>query len=294
MLKSGDGFKQLALTASGDTRDAEYLARTRGERNVVEELYALAVYAVYTLDYEPVHGVNGLAAVDVEAYLLADHHLGELGFVSLCGPDRADVFALSENRYAVGEGEHLVELMGDDYDGLAVVAHTAQDVKELERLLRSENGGGLVKNEYVGASVEHLDYLNGLLFGDGHLVYLLVRVDIKAVLLAYLFYALGRLFDIEFALVKTEDDILRCGEHVHELEMLMDHAYFVVKRVLGGADDHLFTVDENLTVIRIVNSGDHVHQRCFSGAVFAENGEYLAAVDGQTYILVGNDASEAF
>ena len=62
----------------------------------------------------------------------------------------------------------------------------------------------------------------------------------------------------------------------------------------GGADDYLFAVDENLTVIRIVDSGDHVHQRCFSGAVLAENGEYLTAVDGQTYILVGDDASEAF
>ena len=184
--------------------------------------------------------------------------------------------------------------MGDDYDSLAVVAHAAQDVKEFERLLRGENGSGLVKNKDVRASVKHLDYLNGLLLRDGHFVYLLVRVNVEAVLLAYLFDALGGLLDVEFALVKSENDVLRCREHVHELEMLMDHAYFVVERVLGGADDYLFAVDENLTVIRIVDSGDHVHQRCFSGAVLAENGEYLTAVDGQTYILVGDDASEAF
>ena len=78
MLKSCDGFEQLALTASGDARDAKNFARTRGERDVVKKLDSVAVDAADVLDNEPVHRVNRIAAVDVEAYLLADHHLCKL------------------------------------------------------------------------------------------------------------------------------------------------------------------------------------------------------------------------
>ena len=55
MLKSCDGFKQLALTASGDTRDAENLARTRGERDVVKKLDSVAVDAADVLDLSLIH-----------------------------------------------------------------------------------------------------------------------------------------------------------------------------------------------------------------------------------------------
>ena len=64
---------------------------------------------------------------------------------------------------------------------MALPAHIAQNGKELVRLLRGKNGGRLVQNEDVRAAVEHLDYLDGLLLGDGHIVYLLFGVDVKAV-----------------------------------------------------------------------------------------------------------------
>ena len=53
--------------------------------------------------------------------------------------------------------------------------------EELVRLLRGEHGGRLVENEDVRAAVEHLDDLDGLLLRDGHVVDLLIGVDVEAV-----------------------------------------------------------------------------------------------------------------
>ena len=71
--------------------------------------------------------------------------------------------ALAQHRHPVGQGLHLVHLVGDDDDGLARVAHVAQYGEELVRLLGGEDGGGLVQDEDVRAAVEHLDDLDGLL-----------------------------------------------------------------------------------------------------------------------------------
>ena len=62
-----------------------------------------------------------------------------------------------------------------------IEAHVAQHGEELVRLLGRQDRGGLVQNEDVRAAVEHLDDLNGLLLGNGHIVDLLRRVDIEAV-----------------------------------------------------------------------------------------------------------------
>ena len=45
------------------------------------------------------------------------------------GIDRGDGFALVQHGYAVGHGQHLIQLMGDDNDGMTFAAHLAQNFK---------------------------------------------------------------------------------------------------------------------------------------------------------------------
>ena len=61
------------------------------------------------------------------------------------------------------------------------------------------------------------------------------------------------------------------GKQVNQLEVLVNHADTVLKRILRRADNYLLTVDRNRAVIRIIDAGDHVHQGGFSAAVFAKN-----------------------
>ena len=101
---------------------------------------------------------------------VAHHHVRQGLLVGILGGHVADVFALAQHRHPVGDLQHLVELVGDDDEGLSVRLHVAHDGEELVGLLRGQHGGGLVQNQDVGAAVEDLDDLHRLLLGDGHLV----------------------------------------------------------------------------------------------------------------------------
>ena len=59
-----------------------------------------------------------------------------------------------------GEVDYLL----DDYDSLSVVAHAAENCKQLFCFLRSKHRGRLIENKYVCTAVQHLDYFNSLLF----------------------------------------------------------------------------------------------------------------------------------
>ena len=104
---------------------------------------------------------------------MADHHVGQGLLIGVLRLHVADVFALAE--------DGLMQLVRDDDEGFAVGLHVAHDLEQLVRLLRRENGGRLVEDQDVGAAIEHLDDLDGLLLRDGHVIDLLVGVDVKAV-----------------------------------------------------------------------------------------------------------------
>ena len=102
----------------------------------------------------------------------------------------------------------------------------------------------------VGAPVEDLDDLHGLLLGDGHVVDLLVgrsvalnidlgRVQIEAVPVADGLYPALRGLDIQLpGLLQAQDDILRGGEHVHQLVVLVRRAADHAGRRKGHRDHH--------------------------------------------------------
>ena len=75
---------------------------------------------------------------------------------------------------------HLVELVGDEEERVAVVAHRAQGVEQLVDLLRHEHRGRLVEDDDPRAAVEHLEDLHPLPVGDAEPLDQRVRVDVQA------------------------------------------------------------------------------------------------------------------
>ena len=93
--------------------------------------------------------------------------------------------------------------------------------------------------------------------------------------------------------LQTQNDVLRGGEYVYQLEVLMDHADAVRKGILGGGDGDGLAVHQNFTFIREVDTGQHIHQRGFSAAVFAQQGQNFPLVNIQGNVIVGDDLCEA-
>ena len=294
MLQAGDGLQQLLLPRAGDARDAQDLAAEGLEGHVVQGLDPLVIPAGQALHLQPQILIFGLRPVDVQAHRPAHHHLGEGLGVCLGGVDGADVPALAQHRHLVGQGHDLVELVGDDDDGLAVGAHVAQYGEELLRLLGGEDGGGLVQDQDVRPTEEHLDDLHRLLLRHGHVVDLLVRVDVEAVFLADLLHPAAGGADVKPPLpLQAQDDVLRRGEHVHQLEVLVDHADAQGVGVLGGADGDLLPLHEDVPLVGEVDAGDHVHQGGLAAAVLPQQGEDLPPLHVQIDVVIGHHAAEA-
>ncbi len=106
---------------------------------------------------------------------------------SSCGGDRRRVgdlghgLAGADHGDRVGDGEHLVELVGDEDHGRALGREPAQAVEQLVDLLGHEHRGGLVEDQDPRAAVEHLEDLDPLALADAELLDELVGVDVEAV-----------------------------------------------------------------------------------------------------------------
>ena len=148
-----------------------------------------------------------------------------------------------------------MQLVGDDDDGLAVRLHVADDGEELLGLLGGEHRGGLVQDQHVCAAIEHLHDLQRLLLGDRHVVHLLVGIDVEAVAVADGLHLLGDGLAVDAALLRqAQDHVFRSGEHVHQLEVLVNHADSQVEGVLGRTDGDLAAIHENLSGIGVVDA----------------------------------------
>ena len=93
----------------------------------------------------------------------------------------ADVLATAQDGAPVGHGHYLRQLVGDEEYALALGGKVLHYHHELVDLLRGENGGGLVEDEYLVVTVEHLEYLGALLHTDGYVLDEGVRVHMEAV-----------------------------------------------------------------------------------------------------------------
>ena len=292
-LEPRNGFQQLFLPAAGNTRDPQDLTAVGGKRYVFQLQDPINASDGQPFDLDSRFGIHGIETVDVQRYGVPHHHVGHFLCVGVFGEHIAYELAVTKDGDPVGEGLDLVHLVCDDDNGLAVVAHVAQHRKELVGLLGRQHGGGLIQDQDVGASVQNLYNLDSLLLRDGHIIDLLIRVHLKAVSIADRTDPFGGSFQIQLSL-QPENDIFSGRQYVHQLEMLMDHADAVVEGVLGGADDNFLVVNEDLTIVREIYPGEHIHQGSFAAAVLTQKRQDLTAVNIQPDLVVGDDASEPF
>ena len=188
-----------------------------------------------------------------------------------------------------------MQLVGDDDDRLAVRLHVADDRKQPLGLLRGQHRRRLVKDQNIRAAVQHLDDLQRLFLAHRHFIDLLVQIQRKLVLFADGAGLVVDLAQVEFlTLVHGQRNVLDGGEHIHQLEMLMDHADAQTQRITGGTDVHRLLVHIDLAAVRVVDAGDHVHQGGLAAAVFAQQGQNFTAADVQGNVLVGNDLTKGF
>ena len=290
-VQARDGLQQLTLSGAGHTGHAQHLAGLDLKAHVVQPLDAQLIEYGEPLQLQAGGHVLRLGTVDVQADAAAHHHVRQGLLVGILGQHVADVLTLTQHRHAVGDLQHLMELVGDDNEGFAVGLHVAHDGEQLIRLLRRQHGGGLIQNQDIRAAVQHLDDLHRLLLGDGHIVDLHVGIDVKAVLVADVLHLFAGTGQIQLAL-QTQNNVLRGGKQVHQLEVLMDHTDAEGEGILGRRDGHRLVVDVDLPLVGEVDAGEHIHQGRLAAAIFAQQGQDLTLVQLHVDRVVGDNFSE--
>ena len=188
------------MSAACNARDAEDFAAVGDKADVVQLGHTLAVPAGQPGDRQPRLRIDRLRSVNIQRNLASDHHFGQLAFIGFRCLDRRDMLSFAQDRDHIGDFHHLIQLMRDDDDRLAVLFHRAKYLKQLLRLLRRQHCGRLVQNQDVRAAIQNLENLDSLLFGDRHFINLFIRIDFKPISLTDCFNLFGNRPAIELSL----------------------------------------------------------------------------------------------
>ena len=178
--ETGDRLGELALAISGHARDAEDLAVADLEGEIVDHMQAAIAD-----DAEVADGEGGFRAgrgsIDRRrGHLPADHHPGQRAAIDLARRDRADRLATAQDRDAVGNAEHFVQLVRDEDDAVTLGRHGPDRLDQAGGFGWGKDGGRLIEDEDLRAAEEEANDLDPLLLADRELPDIGIGVDIEA------------------------------------------------------------------------------------------------------------------
>ena len=296
LFQTGQAVDELGLTVALDTGKTDDLTGVHLKRDIPDCVLLVlgAVHGnVFHIQHHPA-GVCGLF-VHLQLHITANHHAGKLFLGGVLDVHGAHILALAQNSAAVCHRHDLVELVGNEQDGLAFLLEPAHDLHQFVDLLRGQHCGRLVKDQDLVVAVQHLQDLNALLHTNRDIADQCIRVHAQAVLFAqghHLFACLGLLQKAHLVGFHPQNDVVQHAEAFHQLEVLVHHADAQCVCIIWVADDNLLAVFADLTSFRLVQAKQHAHQCTFAGAVLAQQGMYLAFAQLQGDIVVCLDSRE--
>ena len=147
-----------------------------------------------------------------------------------------DHLSPAQHGHAVGKARHLIELMADEDDRLALLHHALHRLAQRVGLLRRQDRGRLIENQNVRAAIQRLQYLDPLLLANAQLPYESVRVHKQIVLFAHLHDPPLHPLHVQpqgpetpplrwraVGIIQPQNDVFGDSLIHHQFEMLVDH-----------------------------------------------------------------------
>ena len=256
LLQSGQRMNKFGLTVALDACQTHNFAGTDLEGNVFHRVALVGLGGDGNALHIQHHiAGSGSGLVHLQLDVTAHHEPGHLLDGGIFHIHGAHVLALAQDGAAVRHGLDFRQLVGNEEDGFSFFLEAPHDVHQLVNLLGGQDGGGLVENQDLIVSVEHLQNLHSLLHTNGDVGDLGVRVDPQAVPLGQghdLFTGFLLLEHSQMGILHAQDDVVQHGEVFHQLEVLMDHANVQGGGVVGVADLNDLTVFLDDTFLRLI------------------------------------------
>ena len=179
------------------------------------------------------------------------------------------MFTLTHDCHNIRYFFDFIELMGNDDDCLAIIAHRTDDIKQFLCFLRCQYGSRFIENQYIRTTVENFQDFYRLLLRYGHIIDFLVRINFKTIAVRNCLYLFRQFPTIQSSLfLQSKDNVFSSRKYINQFEMLMNHTDLMGICILWRSDADRFPVDQNFAFIRKVDASQHVHQGCLAGAVF--------------------------
>ncbi len=112
---------ELVLPVAGDPRDAQDLACANAQVDAAHDLRTAVILDGQATHVEGDVGRVGLASIDRQVHLAADHQLGQVVLVGLARQALPDDAPPPDDRDPVGDLEDLVELVADEDDAVTII-----------------------------------------------------------------------------------------------------------------------------------------------------------------------------
>ena len=213
------------------------------------------------------------------------------------GADRVEVGddpALAQHHDAVGQPEHLIDVVAGQQDRGALLAQPGDELLDLSRLHHPERGGGLVQGQQPGFAAHGPGHGHQLALAAGQRTDLaggVTQRDAQAV-------EQGGRRPVEAAVGEHHPARLAAEQHVGrdvqvlaQGQVLPDHGHALPGRG-GRVRGDPAAGDVDLTLAGGDVPGDAAHQRGLAGAVLAGQRDQLARADGQAHAVQGLDRTE--
>jgi hypothetical protein len=225
--------------------------------------------------------------------LATDHHLDHLVARDPIDGAFADVGAVTEHGHAIGDGEDLVEPVADVDDADPVSSQLGDDREQALDLMRREGGRRLVHCEDPGVEGERPGDLDELLLGGREILAWDVQIDRGIETPEQLGRSetfLGPGDEAGPRRFLAEEDVLGGGEAGNEVEFLIDDRDASPAGVLRRSKASYVAVDDDAAGFGAIGAAEDSREGAFAGPVLAEQGEHLAALEGQVDAAQGPHA----
>ena len=231
------------------------------------------------------------------AKLSPDHQRDDLRHRCVGSRKRVDGLAVAHNGDTVGDGLHLIHLMGDVNDADVMRLQVSDDVEHVLNLGFVERRSGLVHHEHLRVEGQGFGDLNQLLPGDREVAHFHGRAnrDIHSLKQCGGGGVLLRLVDEHSKgapRLTTNENVLRRGHMVHQKQFLMDNADAEFLRGAGSPNCDRFALNNDLARVGLDDFRQDLHQRRLAGAVFSHQRMNLAGAQIQARAAKGFHAWE--
>ena len=211
--------------------------------------------------------------------------------------ERFDRLAVTQDRDVVCDVGDLIDLVGDDDRGHALLFKLQQQIQQRLRVLLVERGGRLVEDHEAGVLRQRLCDLDHLLLADADILdQRLGRFGQADDLEVFRRLGVGLVpvDGIFFSLLVAQEHVLADRHIRDERQLLVDDndAFFFAVFDLGELAYLTLVYDVSAVAAVGIPAAEHVHQRGFPGAVFADQGVDTALLYGKVDVVKRLDAGE--